>query len=188
MGVSTRVTYSDLLRAGPQPMREERYEILDGELYVVPAPDYDHQSCVQNLYVLLHPVARRLKGKLIIAPFDVVLHETDYVQPDLVYVRRDNPAFTRRGIQGAPDLVIEVLSPSTRDKDLTLKRKRYEKRGVRELWYVDPRAWTVEVLVRGEKSYRQVGEFTGKNSIPSTVLGQLRFPVEKIFEGVGEYD
>lgn len=187
MGVSDKITYSDLLVMG-YTEEDKRFELLDGDVYMVPGASYGHQKTLHNLDVLLDPVARRLKGELLPAPFDVVLSEVDYVQPDLVFVRPGRDVLTRLNLRGIPDLVIEILSHPHRERDLKVKRRRYQAHGVPEVWYVDPRRREVEVLGLYRKKYRSLGRFQGKDRILSRVLGRLPFATEKIFVGVGEYD
>ena len=92
-----------------------------------------------------------------IAPFDVVLSDTDVVQPDILFVSNERMGIvTEDNIQGAPDLVIEILSPSTAERDRTFKRSLYARHGVREYWLVDPDARSVEVLVLGEGHFEIV--------------------------------
>jgi len=187
MGVSDKITYTDLLVMGFTE-EDKRFELLDGDVYMVPGASYGHQKTLHNLDVLLDPVARRLKGELLPAPFDVVLSEVDYVQPDLVFVRHGRDVLTRLNLRGVPDLVIEILSSPHRERDLKIKRRRYQTHRVPEVWYVDPRLREVEVLRLSGKGYRSLGTFKGKDHIQSGVFGKLPFATEKVFEGVGEYD
>ncbi len=188
MGASAgKVTYSDLLLAG-YTEEDKRFELLDGDVYMVPGPNYRHQKTLQNLHLLLSRVVRRGKAELMVAPFDVVLSEVDYVQPDLVYIGPRSRVLTPRGVHGVPDLVIVVLSPTHQYRDLNLKRRRYQANRLPEVWYANPRLREVEVLQLKGKSYRSVGVFSGKQRIVSPVLGKLPFVTERIFEGVGEYD
>ena len=187
MGVSAKITYSDLLVMG-YTEEDKRFELLDGDVYMVPAPNYNHQITLQNLLILLHGVVRRLEGTLLAAPFDVVLAEEDYVQPDLVYVRPGRKVLTWMNLRGIPDLVIEILSPRHHERDLKIKRRRYEKHRVPEVWYADPQARHVRVLKLHGKGYREAGLFGGKDRILSPVLGKLPFATERIFAGVGRFD
>lgn len=125
------------------PEDGHRYELIDGALIVTPAPSYDHQSVVGELYLLLvHACPPELK--VMLAPFDVALGEDTVMQPDLLVARRSD--FTRRDLPAAPLLAVEVLSPSTRHIDLSLKKARFEAAGCSSYWVVDPldprlRAW-----------------------------------------------
>lgn len=132
-----KFTYEDFLNF---PDDGKRHEIIDGEHYVTPSPNTKHQTVCTALTALLwtylkqHPV-----GAVFVAPLDVVLSDVDIVEPDLLYISRDRAdVLTRQNVRGAPDLVVEILSPSTRKTDETTKRKRYERFGVGEYWVVDP--------------------------------------------------
>jgi Uma2 family endonuclease len=131
-----------------------RYELIDGELVLMPAPSARHQDIVSELILLIrsHVKSHRL-GKALVAPLDVFLGDHDAYQPDVVFIataRRDR--MSEDGVHGAPDLVVEVLSPSTRAKDERRKKPTYAAHGVRELWLVDLDAETVAVhrFERGE--------------------------------------
>jgi len=148
--VKRRLTYDDFLLF---PEGDGlRHEIIDGEHYVTPAPNLSHQDLVGRLYFALELWLRAHPGtgRVLFAPFDVVLSYHDVVEPDLMFVAADQPhILTQKNVQGPPALVIEVLSPGTRKRDRTIKRDLFERSGVREYWLVDPDAKTVTVLRRG---------------------------------------
>ncbi|MBM4442782.1 MAG: Uma2 family endonuclease [Candidatus Rokubacteria bacterium] len=124
-----------------------RYEIHDGELSVTPAPGRTHQRVVLRLAMALdaHVTAHAL-GEVNIAPFDVVLSDPTTVQPDILFVAVDrSAAFSDRGFEGAPTLVVEVLSPSTAHIDRHIKRQLYVRHAVPYYWIVDPEARTIDV-------------------------------------------
>ena len=129
------------------PEDGKRYEILEGELAVTPAPGTVHQRVVGRLYSALAEFVRnRQIGELFLAPLDVILSVHTVVQPDLLFVSKERQSVIRAdGIYGAPDLVVEVLSPSTAERDRGVKRRLYLRYGVREVWLVDPEARTLEV-------------------------------------------
>ncbi len=144
VGPARKLTYDDLLA---MPDDGLRHEIIDGVLYVSPSPATPHQFTVGKLHQAIanylddHPV-----GEVYLAPFDVVFTKYDVVEPDLLFIRAERLAvLTDRNVTGAPDLVIEVLSPGTRRVDLTLKRDLFEREGVREYWIVDPVEGTIDV-------------------------------------------
>src|SRR5437867_2807664 len=118
------------------------YEVNDGELYVSTAPYWRHQLAVMNLAGILWSFIREHDlAKILTAPLGVVLDPEDGVEPDLVYVSRDRMhIISDRGIGGAPDLVVEVLSPSTRSRDQGIKLRRYAAAGVPHYWTLDPDA------------------------------------------------
>ena len=145
------LTYEDIEHF---PNDGYRYEVVNGEWHVTAAPDPSHQNFVGILYLSLAPhVRQRQFGRVYLAPFDVRLG-TDLVQPDLVFIRRDRLDRFERGVfVDAPDLVIEVLSPSTRSYDETVKANRYAEAGVPEYWLPDPFARTFRVLVLRDGRY-----------------------------------
>lgn len=124
-----------------------RHEVIADELYVTPGPSPRHQRVVTRLIQLLGPfVHEHGLGEVFPGPIDVLFGEGDYVEPDLVFVGASGARrVTDRGIEGAPDLVVEIVSPSTAARDRTLKRDRYRLFGVPEYWVVDPEASSVDV-------------------------------------------
>jgi Uma2 family endonuclease len=143
-----RWTYEEYARL-PQPSqaRGTRFEVIDGELYVTPGPSLRHQGIVIRLAARLHFfVEEHGLGGVWMAPLDVLFAEGDYVEPDIMFVRsgRDD-ILTERGIEGPPDLLIEVLSPSTAARDRGIKLDRYRLFGVTEYWVIDPDECTVLV-------------------------------------------
>ncbi|MGN6184163.1 MAG: Uma2 family endonuclease [Thermoanaerobaculia bacterium] len=141
---TTRLTYDDYCQL---PDDGKRYEIIDGELYVNPAPARKHQIIAGNLHGYIWQYTKHVRsGTVYIAPFDVILSEHEVVQPDVLFLTSEHmERVHEHGLDGAPDLVIEILSPSSRDRDLLLKRKRYAHFGVQEYWIVDPDAESVAV-------------------------------------------
>jgi Uma2 family endonuclease len=149
---ATKLTYHDYLLL---PEDGKRYEILEGDLYMTPAPTPRHQLIVTRLnHVLMTYLDTHAIGTLLTAPTDVLLSDTDIVQPDLLFVREGGAAaITDKNIQGPPDLVVEILSPATAARDRELKRKRYEHFRVGEYWLIDPDANTLEILVLSGDRY-----------------------------------
>ncbi len=145
-----RLTYDDLLALPDDGLR---HELIGGEHYVTAAPNTKHQIVSVNLTVALAPfVKAHGRGHVFTAPYDVVFTRHDIVEPDLLFVSRERLALlTERNLPGAPDLVIEILSPSTRRIDEGVKRDLYARMGVREYWLADPLFDTLKV-------YRQTGE------------------------------
>lgn len=126
----------------------DRVELLEGEIVVTPAPSPRHQDVVGNLYSLFRGAIREAgMGVVYIAPLDVVLSEDTIVQPDVVVVLRDRrPMLTERRIEGAPSLVVEVMSPTTGVRDVVEKREIYARYGVPEYWLVDPAMFQVTIF------------------------------------------
>jgi len=116
-----------------------RYEVIDGELFGTPRPETPHQEAGARLFVELRGFANEYDlGKVLYAPLAVLLGDGDYLKPDIVFVRSDHLHYkTKRGIEGPPDLVIEILSPTTARQDRGVKRERYAHFGIPEYWIVD---------------------------------------------------
>ncbi|MDQ3411561.1 MAG: Uma2 family endonuclease [Chloroflexota bacterium] len=160
MVVTTRIyTYNDL---ADTPDDGQRYEIIGGELFVSPSPILDHQRVLSRLHVwLANFVWEHELGEVLVGPTDVFFAETDVVVPDVLFVARDrSDLLHRRYVAGAPDLVIEVLSPKTRRRDLGIKKALCAAYGVAEYWIADPSAHTLEVWTLVEGGYELV-EQTG---------------------------
>lgn len=137
------LTYDDYCL---MPNDRNRYEILDGELSVTPAPGTTHQKISGHLYRILanHVVANQL-GEVYAAPTDLILAPTTVVQPDLIFISNDRRhIITQRAIEGSPNLLIEILSPTTHRMDRLTKAQLYAKHQVPHYWVVDPDQRTVE--------------------------------------------
>ena len=150
-----KLTYEDY-RTTPE---DKRYELLDGELTMAPAPRTNHQRVQFELGLTLGQFVKdRELGEVFFAPTDVVLSDTDVVQPDILFVSSERAhIITEDNIQDAPDLVIEILSPGTADRDRGFKRALYAQHGVREYWLVGPDSATVTVLALEEEGFEVVG-------------------------------
>ena len=175
-----RLTYKEY-RATPE---DERCELLDGELIMVAAPNVKHQRVQGNLYFQLRLFITRYKlGELFFAPCDVVLSDTDVVQPDLLFVSREREHLLSSGenVQGAPDLVIEVLSPATADRDRGYKREIYGKHGVREYWLVDPMAETVTIHRQRNGVLAVAHTFNREQTLRSALLPGLDLRLDDVF-------
>jgi Uma2 family endonuclease len=133
-----------------------RHEIIDGEHFVNPAPTLYHQAVSKRLqYQLYTKIELTGLGTLYDAPCDVQLSDHDIVQPDLLVVLSSRShIFTPTKVKGVPDLLVEILSPSSVDYDRTLKMKLYQRTGVREYWIVDPTGHTLEQLVLNDGTYQ----------------------------------
>lgn len=161
-----------------------RYEIIDGVLYMAPAPNPNHQSVVAGFTAqLMINVQYAGLGRVYPSPVDVLLPpRTNPLQPDIVVVLNTNLGIlTRKNITGAPDLVIEILSPGTAGYDRREKQNAYARAGVKEYWIADPYAQTIEVLILEGDSYRSAGVFAGASTLPSAVLPDFPVRVEQFF-------
>jgi Uma2 family endonuclease len=177
-------TYDDLLSL---PDDGRRYEIIEGELYEMPAPSLRHATMIMNLIALLLPIDSALRGRLYTAPLDVFFPGADPVESDILAILPGSRAVGEgRGVNGPPDLVIEVLSPSNRGRDLLTKRALYARAGVREYWIVDPDNRTVDVLTLDHDAFHAVPSAMGGDAIISPLLENATFQTEQIFAGLNE--
>src|SRR5438128_3226950 len=158
-GSGVKLTYEDFLLF---PDDGKRHELIDGEHYVTPSPKTKHQRVSGNLFAALHNhVHPRRAGQLLAAPMDVLLSDTDVVEPDLLFISAARSSIiTEPNIQGAPDLVVEILSEGTRKTDEITKRKLYERFGVTEYWVVDPELETVKVYRLSDRRYVRAAELS----------------------------
>ena len=162
----------------------KRYEIVEGELYMVPAPTTTHQRISRKLEEMLSRfVEERKLGEVFDAPIDVVFSETDIVQPDIIFISNENKNIIKEeNIKGAPDLIIEILSPSSAQRDKTIKKKLYAKNGVKEYWLVETQKRTIEALVLGKRGYETFKVFSDKEVLTTRLIKGLQIPVEQLFE------
>ena len=173
-----RWTYEDYSKL----LDDQRHEIIDGELLMAPAPDTWHQSWIGELYALLrtHVLQDKL-GKLFMSPVDVVLDPENIVQPDLVFIATANLSIIQRqAIFGVPDLLIELVSPSSVRRDRYDKKALYARFGVKEYWIGDPANKALEILILKNGSYELhcCAEQNGK--LNSFVLPGLEFDLSAI--------
>lgn len=180
--VRRKLTYEDYLLF---PEDGNRHEILDGEHYMSPAPTPGHQQIVVTLtFWLVSFIREHRLGRLLIAPTDVVLSEHDVAQPDLFFISNErSEILTEKNIQGAPDLVVEVLSERTRRTDEGIKRERYEQLGVEEYWIVDRWHRSVRVYRRQSGRFEQAAELTAGagDHLTSPLLPGFGLPITEIF-------
>ena len=141
---ATKLTYDDFLLF---PDDGKRHELIDGEHYVTPAPNLSHQTIIGNLHFLIRQhLEANPAGRVLFSPFDVIFSRFDVVEPDLLYVSKARDAVLQEhGATGAPDLVVEVASKSTRKRDQTIKYRLYERMDVLEYWMIDRKAAIVRV-------------------------------------------
>ena len=175
-----RFTYEDY-RATPA---DKRYELLDGDLIMVPAPNLKHQRVQFRLgqklgqFTLDHEL-----GEFFYAPCDVALSDTDVVQPDLLFVSRERDHLLSGGenVRGAPDLVVEIQSPATADRDRGYKRELYGRHGVMEYWLVDPIAETVSIHRQHAGVLAATHTFGREQTLRSPLLAGLELHLDDVF-------
>ena len=174
-----KFTYEDYRHTS----EDKRYELLDGELIMAPAPRTAHQRTSRKIGNPLDTfVTENNLGEVFNAPCDVVLSNTDVVQPDLLFVSKERSHIINEdNIRGAPDLVIEVLSPSTAQRDRTLKRTLYALHSVPEYWQADTDAKIAMVLTLDNGEYKVAGIYGEGQMLVSPLLQGFTLEIDKIF-------
>lgn len=175
----TKFTYEDYM----QTPDDIRYELLDGELILSPSARTAHQRASRDIsHPLITFVEQNGLGEVFIAPYDVVLDNFNVVQPDILFVSNERShIITDLNIQGAPDLAIEILSPSTAHRDRTQKRDLYARCGVPEFWLADADAGSVLVLTLDGEEYRVAGIYTKGQTLTSPLLEGFSLNVDDVF-------
>jgi Uma2 family endonuclease len=171
----TTFTYDGLQAAPNDGLRRE---LLGGELYVSPAPSPLHQDIVREVLVVLDSYAKRHGGKAYSSPIDVVFSQTDATQPDVIYLAADRLSLVgAKYIQGAPSLIVEVLSPSSSDVDPGRKLETYAQHGVPEYWIIDPATRTAVAHAKpsGKRYLQSVASLDG--ALAALTLPDLRFSI-----------
>ncbi|MCL4521988.1 MAG: Uma2 family endonuclease [Firmicutes bacterium] len=172
-------TYTDLTQL---PEDGKRYEILEGDLAVSPSPNQKHQRCVWRIVSFFQLMEQAGYGQGYAAPFDVVFDEHNVTEPDVLFIRTERLSIvTEANVQGAPDLVVEVLSPSTRARDLGVKVHLYARFHVQEYWVADPDAETLTVYRLGADGYQQVGPLHDFNPVQSSLFPKSTLVVAELF-------
>lgn len=174
-------TYEDLLEL---PDDGRRYEIIEGVLYEMPAPNLDHAVLIANLIQFVFgPVVWALGGKILTAPVDLFLRGANPVQPDLLVLLPEQFSYmVKRGIEGPPALIVEVLSPGNSRHDLVTKRALYSRAGVQEYWLVSPEAMMVEILTLDGEQYRTHARVARDEVLTSAAFPALSCSAAVIFE------
>ena len=176
------LTYDDYCQI---PDDGNRYEVIDGVLHMSPSPIVRHQLILSNLSGLLWNWTRDTKvGTLLFAPMDVVLSEHNVVQPDILFVSQKRASIIEeKNLQGAPDLLIEILSEGNRRHDEVRKRVLYESFGVLEYWIVDPVLETIKVYRLEKAQFIRVAEWSleAGDVITSPLLPKFECRLEDVF-------
>lgn len=181
MATMTQLTVEDYK---VMPETGPRYQLINGELIMAPAPNRFHQRISSNLgfQLRLWIESGKNRGEIYSAPFDVQLDEINVFQPDLLYVRPENKGIlTEAGCTGAPNLIIEILSPRTREIDLGPKKKTFAAKGVTELWIIDPDPKTLAVYFLKNDVENPARVLSENDTLTSPLLPGLELPGEKIF-------
>ncbi len=180
---SIRFTYEDYAHF---PDDRKQYQIIEGEVYMVPAPIPYHQIVSSNLeFILRSFVSKNNIGQVFRAPCDVILSNENVVQPDIFFISKNRlNIITEKNIAGPPDLVIEILSPYTEKLDRTIKRDMYARYGVLEYWLVDPASKGIELLALSDNKLSTIGVFGVKGAFGSKVIKGLSVNTEEVFQGI----
>lgn len=171
------------------PIDGKRYELVRGEVHVTPAPSTRHQAVLQNLSLALgsHVIQNRL-GEVWTAPLDVRLGEDTALQPDLLFISNPRAGIIQENwIAGSPDLVVEVLSPSTAAHDRATKLPIYAEAEVAEVWLIDSQAKTVEVLNLQGKKYFVEATLAGDQTLTSNLFPGWQLPLSCLFDFRGRF-
>ena len=173
-------TYEDYLRLGD----EKRYEVINGRLEEMPAPGLEHQRIISRIILIMRGFSDEGNlGEVLPAPFDVILSETVVVQPDIVFISNETLKDVKQGrLFGPPDLVVEVVSPSSYARDRYEKFSLYEKYGVREYWIVLPRERVIEVWCLKDGKYVLHSVAVGSGEVESCVLKGFKVKVEEVLK------
>lgn len=177
MPLLTVEDYRNLPETGP------RYQLIEGYLYMAPAPNRYHQHISSNLELILGIYLKKNPiGLAYHAPFDVVLDEYDVFQPDILFVSKARYGIlTDAGVEGAPDLIVEILSPKTATLDFVNKKKQYVLAGVAELWIIDPKKRLIEIFHLQENPQHAVAIHGEKAVFESRTFSSLTFEAAEIF-------
>jgi len=161
------------------------YQLIEGELIISPAPGFEHFRSSKRVFLKLYRLIEDAgKGEVIYAPVDLYLDEENAYQPDIMVVLKGSKArITRKGVYGPPDVVVEILSPSTAYYDLRVKKKVYERAGVREYWIVDPMERSLEIYTNSEEGFKLTSRVMEKGNVFSKVL-DIDLDLEEVFKEV----
>ena len=179
MVTATRLTYQDYFNTPG----DERYELLDGELILVASPNMAHQDVVTNLGTPLSVFVKEGDlGKLYFAPTDVIFSDSNVVQPDLLFISKEREHIrTPANIQGAPDLIVEILSPSSARRDWGYKRDLYARHEVKEYWIVDPANRIVSVMLLKNGVLDLEATYGEGDTVTSSTLEGFSVDVDDLF-------
>ena len=175
------LTYEDYCAL---PNDGRRYEILEGELAVTPSPSRAHQRVSRNLLTILHIHVREYGlGEVFSASYDVILEKTSVVVPDLLFVSRPRlEIVTDRGVEGAPDLIVEIISSGTARRARVEKAQLYARHGVRHYWLVDPDARSIEAFELAEGQYHRAAHLAAAAAFAPRLFPGLTIPLRTLWD------
>ncbi|MCR4291807.1 MAG: Uma2 family endonuclease [Candidatus Kuenenia sp.] len=174
-----KYTYEDYLKTSD----DKRYELIDGELLMTPSPVTKHQRISGRIeFILRRFVIENNIGDVFDAPYDVYLDNENVVQPDILFVSKDRlNIIGEKNIQGAPDLIIEIISESSAYRDMVLKKKLYARYGVKEYWIVIPEGKEIEVYFLKDSAYQLYATYSNESVLESPLRKDLKIELKEIF-------
>ena len=175
-----KYNYDDYLNL---PEDGKRYEVINGELVMSAAPNTFHQTISNNIEDELRSFIKMSKsGKMFHAPVDVLISETNVVQPDIIYISKDrSDIITENNINGTPDLIMEILSPGSAYYDLLEKKELYEQFGLKEYWIVDPKKQRVDIYLNVNQQFELNQRAESEGSVKSIMIKGFEISLESIF-------
>ena len=179
----TKLTGADYMKLTPPSHRGVRYQLIEGELVKMAGPNDPHQVFIGNMYIETTIQVRELGiGETRISPYDVAIDEHNTFQPDMLFISNERRhVFDGHGVTGAPDLVVEVLSESTRGRDLNVKLPVYARNGVREAWMADLRAEAVSKYIGDGRMMTLVQVYSANDILTSEVMPGVSIDLGPIF-------
>ena len=178
-----RTTYQEFLDLEISDDDHHIYELLDGEIVKYSAPESQHQLVLANLHLMVgsHINQKRL-GRMLFTPFNILTNKHSAPQPDLLFVATKNlKIIEKKCVMGAPDLVVEIISPGSVVRDRVQKKEIYEKAGIPEYWIVDPKYALVEVYQHTASGYTLFHDVEGEGVVKSRIIKGLKIDVADIF-------
>jgi Uma2 family endonuclease len=174
----TRHDYQEMPEGPPY------FQVIEGELVMAPSPNLFHQEIAGCIYaLLLRFLERKPLGSVFVAPLDVFLSDVNVYQPDVIFVSNARRSIlTERGVEGAPDLVVEVLSPGTARYDRGPKRKIYARTGVKELWMVEPETKSIQVYELTKNAETPAATHGPDSIFKSSLLPGLKIRAQAVFK------
>ncbi len=174
----TALEYEKLPEGPPQ-------QLIDGEIIMTPSPSFYHQRIVLKLATIFENfVVTNNLGVVNASPIDVYLKEDEVYQPDIIFISNEQKKIIGRTVKGAPDLVVEILSPSNAYYDLTHKKNIYEETGVKEFWVVDPEGKTVEIYENINNTFIPFSKARISGTVNSKTLAGLKIEIDKLFTAI----
>jgi len=158
------------------------YQLIGGELTMTPSPTFLHQKCLASLGNLLFEFVKdRQLGEVVFAPMDVYFTDTEIYQPDIIFISNERKNIIQDRVKGVPDLVVEILSPSSAYYDLVQKKRTYEQSGTTEYWIVDPGEKTIEVFENMDGQFGIFSQARETGSVKSRLLKEFVVDLRSVF-------